>query len=100
MATMRYAQSATDMIPRMRFSIKIWSELFAAARIKHESGEEQHRDSDIDGIKHNHFQTGSAAADERDNTTILVWVNLTAADFAVQRLALPNACEISCRAWP
>ena len=95
MAVMRYAQSATEMIPQMRFSIKIWSELFAAARIQHESGEEQHRDSDIDSIKHNHFQTGSAAANERDNATISIWVNLKAADFAAQRLALPNACEIS-----
>jgi hypothetical protein len=41
MATMRYAQSATDMIPRMRFSIKIESEFFAAARIQRERGEEQ-----------------------------------------------------------
>ena len=99
MATRRYTHNATEMVPRMRFSIK-FLELLAAARIKRSYGEEQHHDSDVNGIKHNHFQTGSAAANRRDDATIIIWVNLMTADFAVQRLALPNACEISCRAWP
>ena len=56
MARRRYTQSATEMIPRMRFSIK-FLEFLAAAHIQREGGKERHRDSDIDGIKHNCFQT-------------------------------------------
>ena len=29
-----------------------------------------------------------------------IGVNVMTTDFVIQRLALPNACEISCRAWP
>jgi hypothetical protein len=76
----------------MRFSIKL--KFFAAARIQHERGEEQHRDSDVNDIQHN-FQTSRRWGDERDNAAIYVWVNLKAADFAAQRIALPIACEIS-----
>jgi hypothetical protein len=93
MATMRYTQSATEMIPRMRFSIK--SKFFAAAGVKHKRREKCDHNSDVNGIKHNHFQSGGAAANERGNATVLIWVNLTTADFAVQRLALPNADEVS-----
>jgi hypothetical protein len=41
---------------------KIRSKFFAAARIKRERDEEHHCDSNIDGIKHNHFQKGGRAA--------------------------------------
>ena len=98
MATMRYTQSATEMIPRMRFSIK--SKFLAAARIKRERREKRDRNSDVNGIQHNHFQTGSRRAMNATTPQFYIWVNLIAADFAAQRLALPNACEISCRAWP
>ena len=63
------------MIPRTRFSIK-FLEFFAAARIQREGGEERNHDSDINGIKHNYFQTGRAAAHKRDDATITIWVNL------------------------
>jgi len=58
----------------MKFSIKL--KLFAASHIKREGGEEHHHDSDIDGIKHKQFQPSGAAAPERDNATISIWVNL------------------------
>jgi hypothetical protein len=77
----------------MRFSIK--SKFLAAARVKQKRREKCDCNSNVNGIKHNHFQTGSAAANERDNTTIFIWVNLIAADYADQRIALPNADEVS-----
>ena len=58
MAMMRYTQSATEMIPRMRFSIKL--EFLAAARVKQKRREKCDRYSTVNGIKHNHFQTGGA----------------------------------------
>jgi hypothetical protein len=86
------------MIPRMRFSIK--SKFLAAARVKQKRREKCDHNSDVNGIKHNLFKQAAAIASERDNPTIIIWVNLMAADFADQRIALPIACEISCRAWP
>jgi hypothetical protein len=58
----------------MRFSIK--SKFFAAACVKHKRREKCDYDSNIDGIEHNHFQTGGGRAPERDNATIFIWVNL------------------------
>ena len=55
MATMRYAQSATEMIPRMRFSIKFWSKFLAAERIKHKCGEKHNHQSDVNEVQHNLF---------------------------------------------
>ena len=47
------------------------------------------------------FKQATVIADKRDNaTTFLFWGELEAADFADQRIALPIAYEISCRAWP
>jgi hypothetical protein len=51
MATMRYAQSATEMIPRMRFSIKL--KLLAAARVKQKHREKCDRNSDVNHVQHN-----------------------------------------------
>jgi hypothetical protein len=44
----------------MRFSIK--SKFLAAARVKHKRREKCDRNSDVNGIKHNHSQTSSLAA--------------------------------------
>jgi hypothetical protein len=46
------------------------------------------------------FKQTTVIADKHDNAAIYPWVNLKAANFAAQRIALPIACEISCRAWP
>jgi hypothetical protein len=56
MAAMRYAQSATEMIPRMRFSIKL--KLLAAARVKQKRREKCDRNSDVNHVQHNFIQTG------------------------------------------
>ena len=57
MARMRYTQSATEMIPRMRFSIK--SKFLAAARVKHNRREKCDHNSDVNHVQHNFFiQTG------------------------------------------
>jgi|GEM_PF-2703427 len=65
MATMRYTQSAREMIPRMMFSIKVWSELFAADRVKRERGEKHDDNSDVNDVQHNFQQTPSSH--KRDN---------------------------------
>ena len=54
MAKIRYTQSAKEMIPRIIFSIKIWSEFFAAERVKRERGEKHEVRSDVNGIEHNY----------------------------------------------
>jgi hypothetical protein len=88
------------MIPRMMFSIKVWLKFFAADRVKRKSSKKQDRRAEIDHVQHN-FSNRQRRRDERDNaTTILLWGELEAADFADQRIALPIAYEISCRAWP
>jgi hypothetical protein len=80
---------------------KIWSELFTANCINAERHESPENQSDIDCVQHNSISPKAAQRERRDNAAILfIWVNLVAANFAAQRLALPNACEISCRAWP
>ena len=61
MATMRYTQSAREMIPRMIFSINFLLEFFAAARVKREGCKEQNGGSDVNSIKHN-FPINNAAA--------------------------------------
>jgi hypothetical protein len=48
----RLTQSATEMIPRMRFSIKIELEFLAAARVKHERRKKQNRRADVNNINH------------------------------------------------
>jgi hypothetical protein len=48
------------------FSIKVWSEFFAANRIKRERGEKHDDDSDVNDVQHNFQQTPSSH--ERDNT--------------------------------
>jgi hypothetical protein len=72
---------------------------FAADRVKRERGEKHDGRSEVYGIKHN-FSNTRRGRDERDNATFLLWGELEAADFADQMIALPIACEISCRAWP
>jgi hypothetical protein len=54
MATMRYTQSATEMIPRMRFSIKL--EFLAAARVEQKRREKCDRNPDVNHVQHS-FQT-------------------------------------------
>ena len=56
MAAMRYAQSAMEMIPRMRFSIKL--KFLAAARVKQKRREKCDRNSDVNHVQHNFIQTG------------------------------------------
>ena len=100
MATMRYTQSAKEMIPRMMFSIKVGLEFLAAAHVKREGRKKQDRRADVNHVQHN-FSNTQRSRDERNNAiTFLLWGELEAADFADQRIALPIACEISCRAWP
>ena len=41
------------------------------------------------------FKQTAVIANKRDNAATYIWVNLKAADFAAQRIALPTACEIS-----
>jgi hypothetical protein len=53
MATMRYTQSAREMIPRMMFSINVLLELFAADCINAERHEKSKNQSDIDCVQHN-----------------------------------------------
>jgi hypothetical protein len=52
MAMMRYAQSATEMIPRMKFSIK--SKFPASDRVHHERGEKCDRNSDVNNVQHSY----------------------------------------------
>ena len=100
MATMRYTQSAREMIPRMRFSIIVLLEFFAAARVKRECHKKQDDRSEVNRIEHN-FPNGQRRRERRDSAvTLFIWGELEAADFADQRIALPIAYEISCRAWP
>ena len=98
MAMTRYAQSATEMIPRMRFSIK--SKFLAAARVKQKRREKCDRNSDVNHVQHNFIQQANGITTKAATTRQFysIWVNLKAADFADQRIALPIACEISCRA--
>jgi hypothetical protein len=53
MATMRYTQSAREMIPRMIFSINVLLELFAAERVKRERSEKHGDNSDVNDVQHN-----------------------------------------------
>ena len=88
------------MIPRIKFSIKVELEFFAAARVKRECRKEQNRSADVDHVQHN-LSNQQRSRDERNHAaTFLLWGELEAADFADQRIALPIAYEISCRAWP
>ena len=90
MATMRYTQSVREMIPRMMFSIKVWSEFFATERVKRKSRENHDDNSDVNDVQHNFQQTPSS----RINATtprILSWVNLK----TDSRIALPIADEVS-----
>jgi hypothetical protein len=64
MAAMRYPQSATEMIPRMRFSIK--SKFLAAARVKQKRREKCDRNSDVNQVQHN-FQTDERHHDQSRN---------------------------------
>jgi hypothetical protein len=66
MATMRYTQSAKEMIPRMIFSIKVLLEFFAAARVKRESRKKQDRRADVNHVQHN-FPNTQRCHDERNN---------------------------------
>jgi hypothetical protein len=54
------------MIPRMIFSIKIWSEFFATNRVERERGEKHDGRSDVNGIEHN-FPNTQRRRDERNN---------------------------------
>jgi hypothetical protein len=75
-------------------------ELFAANRVKREGRKKQDRRADVDHVQHN-FPNRQRSRDERNNAvTFLIWGELETANFAGQRIALPIACEISCRAWP
>jgi hypothetical protein len=65
MATMRYTQSATEMIPRMIFSIKVELELFATDRVKREGRKKHDDNSDVNDVQHNFQQTPSSH--KRDN---------------------------------
>jgi len=53
MATMRYTQSASEMIPRIKFSIKVESEFLAAARVKRECNKNHDDNSDVNDVQHN-----------------------------------------------
>jgi hypothetical protein len=66
---MRYTQSAREMIPRMRFSINVVLEFFAAARVKREGGKKQNGGPDVNSIKHN-FPNRQRGRDGRDNAII------------------------------
>ena len=86
---MRYTQSAREMIPRIMFSIKVWSEFFAANRVERERGEKHDDDSDVNDVQHNFNKRR-----HRINATtphILSWVNLK----TDSRIALPIADEVS-----
>jgi hypothetical protein len=61
---MRYAQSATEMIPRMRFSIKL--KFPAAARVKQKHREKCDRNPDVNQVQHN-FQTDKRHHDKSRN---------------------------------
>ena len=61
---MRYTQSATEMIPRMRFSIK--SKFLAAARVKQKRREKCDRNSDVNQVQHN-FHTDERHHDPSRN---------------------------------
>ena len=61
---MRYAQSATEMIPRMRFSIK--SKFLATARVKQKRREKCDRHSDVNHVQHN-FQADKRHHDQSRN---------------------------------
>jgi hypothetical protein len=88
------------MIPRMIFSIKVELEFLAADCINAERRKKQDHRADVNHVKHN-FSNTQRCHDERNYViTFLLWGELEAADFADQRIALPIACEISCRAWP
>jgi hypothetical protein len=53
MATIRYTQSASEMIPRMIFSINVLLEFFAADRVKRERRKKHNDNSDINDVQHN-----------------------------------------------
>jgi hypothetical protein len=82
----------------MRFSIK--SKFLAAARVKQKRREKCDHDSNVSSIEHNHFQTDGSRREYTRQLHDFYLGELEAADFADQRIALPIACEISCRAWP
>jgi hypothetical protein len=73
----------------MIFSIKVWSELLAADRVKRERGEKHDDNSDVNDVQHNFQQ----APPSHNATTphILSWVNLK----TDSRIALPIADEVS-----
>ena len=78
----------------------IWLEIFTAKRVKRKNRKKQDHGAEIDHVQHN-FPNRQRGHDERDNAaTFLLWGELEAANFADQRIALPIAYEISCRAWP
>src|ERR1019366_9535755 len=64
------------MIPRIKFSIKVELEFFAAAHVKREGRKKQNRRADVNHVQHN-FPNTQRCHDERDNAaTFLSWVNL------------------------
>jgi ABC-type Zn2+ transport system substrate-binding protein/surface adhesin len=80
----------------MRFSIRFLLEFFAATHVKRERGEKQDRQADVNGIQHNLPKGRYRHGASHDHITdVYVWVNLKVADFAAQRIALPNADEVS-----
>jgi len=67
---MRYAQSAMETIPRMRFSIK--SKFLTAARVKQKRREKCDHNSDVNHVQHNFLQTGKRHHEKaRNNAPIL-----------------------------
>ena len=75
-------------------------EFFAPVSVNFAGRKKGRDDSDINQVSHN-LSNKQRRRDERDNAaTVFFWGELEAADFADQRIALPIAYEISCRAWP
>jgi hypothetical protein len=75
-------------------------EFFAPVGVNFTRHKKQDQHADIDHVQHN-FSNPQRCHNGRNNAiTFLFLGELEAADFADQRIALPIACEISCRAWP
>ena len=108
MATMRYTQSAREMIPRRVFSIRFLLELFTTERVERKGRKKQDRRAEIDHVQHN-VPNGQRRRERRDNAvTYLFGVNLRPQTLRIRgspfqlptRLAvglgLESGLEISC----
>ena len=92
-------RSAREMNPSAKFTEKFYRSFLMADDIQYQGHESSTRQTNTNCVQHI-FQRGVHAINTAHRNSFSRWVNLMAADFAAQRLALPNACEISCRAWP